>query len=192
MVSPFPWGRWVDVNTAIRHSRQGILSQSTNLQGSRGSLWLFLFAGIASPGQSDISPTLSKALSSDLSISSNGQAAASGSGYDSVELDSVIELETPSPNSVGNDDLLTKLAQPDAQTSSPLSDLNDVQSRLGVFISGGASLPNVQPVLGTASKVTPNPMPQSPQGQGVPFSVPLITESTPALSVPGIGEVSGV
>jgi hypothetical protein len=181
VVSPFPWGRWIDVNTAIRHSRQGILSQSANLQGAGQvqNLNVFLFAGIASPGQGDISSTLSKSLSSDLSLSSNGQASASGSGYDSVELDSVIELETPQANSVGNDDLLTQLAQPDMQSKSPQSGINDIANRLGVFVTGGVSLPNVQTVQGTASKVTPNPAPQSPQGTGAPFSIPLLTEGTP-------------
>jgi|SRR5271157_332821 len=157
LVTPFPWGRWIDVNTAIRESRLGILSGiSTQVQqaGTVQGVDVFLFAGLAAPPSSGMSDDLSKALNSKFTQSINGTKT---SGFDSVELDSVVELITPQPGDVGNDPYLTNASQPDMQQQPQVSSLNDIESRLGVFVTGGTSLPDKQTLKGVETKPQVSP-----------------------------------
>jgi hypothetical protein len=160
LVTPFPWGRWVDINTAIRESRLGILSETANTQGAGSvqAMNVFLFAGLASPTTNDMSSSLSTSLNQQFKSTVNGQQTT---GFDSVELDSVIELQTPQPGDVGNDTSLTSLGQPDMQGGSQVtqaeSSLSDIDSRLGVFLSGGTSLPNKQTLKGAQNQAPPSP-----------------------------------
>ena len=178
LITPFPWGRWIDVNTAVRESRLGILSETSNLQGAGTvqAMNVFLFAGLATPTSNDMSSNLDRALNQQFKSTVNGQQA---SGYDSVEMDSVIELLTPKPGDVGNDTSLTNMSQPDMQNQ--VSELNTIESRLGVFITGGTSLPNQQTLKGAETTASPNPLPPQEQGEGQQqgaFSIPL-EEGTP-------------
>jgi len=61
-------------------------------------------------------------------------------------MDSVIELQTPKPGDVGDDTSLVDSTQPDMAKSGQGTSLAD---RLGVFVTGGRSLPNVQTLQGT-------------------------------------------
>ena len=157
VITPFPWGRWQDVNTAIRESRLGILANTSNIQGAGNvqAMNVFLFAGLATPNSNDISTALNAALpGSALDLTVNGLSAT---GYDSVELDSVIELVTPQPGDVGSDDILTNYTQPDMQSQSPISDITTIEQRINTFITGGATLPNSQPLKGAKNVVIPSP-----------------------------------
>ena len=180
VITPFPWGRWQDVNTTIRESRLGILSNSANIQGVGNvqAMNVFLFAGLATPNSNDISTALKAALpGSALDLTVNGLSAT---GYDSVELDSVIELVTPQPGDVGSDDILTNSTQPDMQNQSPVSDITAIQQRINTFVTGGATLPNSQPLKGAKSTVTPSPTAPALRTPGAPFTIPA--------AEPGSGE----
>jgi hypothetical protein len=171
VITPFPWGRWQDVNTAIRESRLGILSNTANIQGAGNvqAMNVFLFAGLATPNSGDITTALNTALSSGLGVTVNGLPAT---GYDSVELDSVIELVTPQPGDVGSDDALTNYTQPDMQKQSAISDITNIQQRINTFITGGATLPDSQPLKGAKSIVTPSPTAPALRTPGAPFTIP--------------------
>ena len=118
---------------------------------------VFLFAGLATPNSNDISTALKAALpGSALDLTVNGLSAT---GYDSVELDSVIELVTPQPGDVGSDDILTNSTQPDMQNQSPVSDITAIQQRINTFVTGGATLPNSQPLKGAKNR---HPSPTAP------------------------------
>ena len=159
VVTPFPWGRWLDVNTAISDSRLGVLRANANPQaaGSVRGVNVFLFAGLVSPSSGDASTELSNALNASLASSTNGTSSI---GYDSIEMDSVIELQTPKPGDVGDDTSLVDSTQPDMAKSGQGTSLAD---RLGVFVTGGRSLPNVQALQGTkGTATTGNPTAPAP------------------------------
>jgi hypothetical protein len=155
----------VDVNTAIRHSRLGFLDKASatpnvNPQAAATvqAMNVFLFAGMVSPSSGNINETLGGTENKNLVTSIGGKQYT---GYDSVEMDSVIELITPSQGDVPNDPNLVSLAQPDTQSSGPPNQLADLQSRLNTFLMGGVSMPNTQSIdalkgyTGPASPSTP-------------------------------------
>ena len=157
LITPFPWGRWIDVNTAIRESRLGILTDNPNPQGAATvqAMNVFLFAGLSTPQTSgDIAGSMSDTLNSQFTGTINGVPL---SGFDSVELDSVIELVTPQPGSVSNDQELTNISQPDMQNQASVAALNDISSRLGFFITGGSTLPDTQSFNGAMNLPVPGP-----------------------------------
>jgi hypothetical protein len=172
VVSPFPWGRWVTLLDAIRETRLGILTSSSAAALSADELagvQSFLFAGMAAPNDPTIVGQFSTLQLGQLHTGTPGTSEASGevsSLFDSVELDSVIELETPDFNYPGTDNSLTQDLQPDMQeqVQAQTSDLNAVNDTLGVFLTGGKSSTNTQTVkqLSTTKSSEPVPVPTLP------------------------------
>jgi hypothetical protein len=128
VVTPFPWGRWKDLHTALNETHGGKIVEDANAQDAEvlSGIKTFLFAGLGTPGGSlEPGSALLKAL---------------GDLQTSTETDAIFELTYPGKDQPGGDSSVIQTAQPD---SNPLSDqylLNqsdtEVQQRVDLFISG--------------------------------------------------------
>ena len=171
LITPFPWGRWQDVNAAIQDSRHSeampsekedemVNPDDVQQAGSVAAMNVFLFAGLTSPtGSSGVGGgAMSDALNAKLQITSNGKPVE---GYDSVEMDSVIELQTPKPGDVIDDPSLKNSVQPDITSGEQPTDFQNLRDRLGMFIVGAASLSsNTQSVKGLPAPASPQQTPK--------------------------------
>jgi hypothetical protein len=168
VATPFPWGRWMTLTDAIRETRLGILtpdSANSLSQGTLDNVNVFLFAGMATPNDPSITGQLS---TSDMykRLSSSDVAQTMSVIYDSVELDSVIELVTPQEGQPGDASNLTSNPQPDMLAAGKMLDssLTDIKNSVQVFLTGGVSSTDTQVIKQVANaKINPNvPVPSLP------------------------------
>ena len=172
VATPFPWGRWLTLVEAINETRLGLLtpnSASSLSSASVDSTRAFLFTGSATPDDPSIVGKLNSSLRLNQSLTLQSLTAPiqlTKTMYDSVELESVIELATPQQGQPGTDQSLASNPQPDMQASGGLlnTSLTDIENNVKVFLTGGASSNDVQSIKQVAnSNYTPNvPKPTLP------------------------------
>ena len=172
LIGPFPWGRYVDLNTAIKEfTQRGWIAQTTDVNGNPTTLLedltiqqstdAMLFAGLGTPtakGQS--ADQILDNLSTQISNTIGGTFASTASTPDIIQPDAtVIVLQYPPGNSSPADSNLLQNAQPEDAIASKLisNTLSAQQQVIDVLVSGSVTPSKaVQETLLTTQTATPS------------------------------------
>jgi hypothetical protein len=170
LLSPFPWGRWVDLNTAIKEfTEDGWVSSPSDVNGNPvtdpqelailKNTDAFLYAGLGTPTSSS---SAASALTQKFSqISNTIGGSSTGSNPNAVVPDAtvlVLDYSTATAGSSTNDSSLLTTPQPEDNViqNQITQTANSAQQLVNVLISGSISpTPAAQAALRATQTQTP-------------------------------------
>jgi hypothetical protein len=171
VMSPFPWGRYSDLNTVIKEfTQRGWITRTMDVNGNPTTLLedlsiqqgtdAMLFAGLGTPTASgSAAETLSNNMSTTISNTIGGTFASTAPDESTLTPDAtVIVLQYPSGTTTQADSMLLNTAQPeDAIASQQINGtLSGQQQVIDVLVTGGiAPTKAVQEALITTKTALP-------------------------------------
>lgn len=173
LMSPFPWGRWIDLNSAIKQfTQRGWVAVPTDANGNPTSVNLddlsiqqgtdaMLFAGLGTPTASgQAADQIINSLSTKISNTIGGTFATTAADSNVIMPDAtVIVLSYPPGNTNQNDNSLLQNAQPEDSIAGQIvqNTLSGQQQVVDVLLTGSVSPTKaVQEALLTTQTETPS------------------------------------
>ena len=173
LLSPFPWGRWVDLNTAIQEfTENGWVRPPTDASGNPvtdpqelailKNTDAFLYAGLGTPtSQGSAASTLTQKFSQISNTIGGSSTGSTGSNPNTVVPDAtvlVLDYSTATAGSSTNDSSLLTTPQPELNViqNQIMQTTNAAQQLVSVLISGSISpVPAAQAALIATQTQTP-------------------------------------
>lgn len=172
LMSPFPWGRWIDVNTAIKEfTEMGWIKLPTDVNGNttqdlndlsiQQGVDALLYAGLGTPtATGQAADQIINSLSTKISNTVGGTYASTSPDQNTITPDAtVIVLQYPPGNTSPADSTLLQLAQPEDQLAGLYvsNTQQSTQQIVDVLVSGSiAPTKTVQEALLTTRTATPS------------------------------------